>query len=899
MSASASAAASSATGPATAPALTLVPALAPAAPARACAHCGTAEVVGDAVGSGAPLPALERDAEAPWYCCAGCKTVAEALALGGLTQWYELAGNERAPARTTARKYEELDDPSFAERHVETREDGLAQTQLYLEDLRCTACVWLVERLPDIESGVVEARVDLGRGLAEVVYDPARVQLSAIGGTLDRLGHPVHPYRDVDRDAQRRREDRALLIKIGVAGAAAGNIMLLAIALYAGWLGGAMTPIEITFLRWTSMIVALPVLSFAAMPFFRTALASLRSRKLHLDLPIAIGIVAGLGWGTANVVRGVGEIYFDSVGMLVFLLLVARFVQTRHQRKASIAAEMLLALTPRRVHLVTAADRTVEVPVDALKVGELVEVLAGETVPLDGVIERGATAVDRGLLTGESRPVEVGVGDVLHAGTINLSAPVRLRASATGESTRIGQLVARVAELARRRAPIERFVDGLAGRFVAVVATVATLTLLGWTLAGHAADGLEHAMALLVVTCPCALALATPLAVSVALSRAARRGILIKGAEVLEQLDRPGVLVLDKTGTVTVGSQRVTSWAGDDAAARLASALEAKSKHPVAQALRAHAPPAAVSVEDTRETFGRGIVGTLTAGSGQAALARQVAVGSPGWISSLATMPLDVARMIAAAQARGESPVVVAVDGLAVAVAGLSDPVRPDAAEAVAAMRRLGWQVELLSGDDEQAVKLAGAALGLPQRDCRGSTLPEQKAARIEELMQDAGRQGRPVVMVGDGVNDAAALAAATCGIAMHGSAEACIEAADIYSSRPGVSSLVAILEGARATMRTIRRNLRISLFYNLTAGLLAVTGVIHPLVAAIMMPLSSLTVLLSSVRSRAMIVPALARGRGQAADPGAVDSAADSAADSAIDSAMGAATAAPPGAPT
>lgn len=819
-----------------APSLALV---SPAAAPRHCAHCHTAEAT-------TPRGPVE---DGPWYCCAGCKTVAEALAQGGLTQWYELAGDERAPARTTSRKYEELDDPAFAERHVEVSEDGLAHTRLYLEDLRCTACVWLVERLPQLTPGVIEARVDLGRGLAEVTYDPSQVQLSRVGGALDRLGHPVHPYRDMDRDAQRRREDRALLIKIGVAGAAAGNVMLLAVALYSGWLGGSMTDLEVAFLRWTSMIVAVPVLGYAASPFFRTALASLRSRRLHLDLPIAIGIAAGLGWGSVNVLRGTGEIYFDSIGMLVFLLLVARFIQTRHQRKASIASEMLLALTPRRAHLVTAADRTVEVPVEAIKVGELVEVLPGETVPLDGVIERGATAVDLGLLTGESRPVEVSVGSELHAGTVNLSAAVRMRTTATGEATRIGQLVTRVNELARRRAPIERFVDGVAGRFVAVVSTVAVLTLLGWALAGRAGDGLEHAMALLVVTCPCALALATPLAVSVALSRAARRGILIKGAEVLELLAEPGLLVLDKTGTVTMGTQRVTSWAGARDAAALASALEEKSKHPVASALRAHAAPARATVLESRETFGRGVVGTLALDGAT----RKVAVGSPSWVSSQAVVPLEVARALTAAQERGESPVLVAIDGEAVAVAGLSDPLRPDAAAAVAELRAMGWKIELLSGDDQRAVTLAGAALGLCAEDCRGSTQPEDKAARIEELMRQRA-QGRPVVMVGDGINDAAALAAATCGIAMHGSAEASVEAADIYSSRPGVASLVAILGGASATMRTIRRNLRISLFYNVTTGLLAVTGLIHPLLAAILMPISSLTVLISSVRSRAML---------------------------------------------
>lgn len=817
-----------------------------------CAHCGTpaddpSVLAADAMSARADV----THDDAPWYCCAGCRTVALALAQGGLTEWYELAGAARAPAHTTQRRYDELDDPAFTREHVERGDDGLCRTQLYLEDLRCTACVWLVEQLPQITPGVTAARVDLGRGLAELTFDPARVALSAIGRALDRLGHPAHPYRDVDRDAQRRREDRALLIKIGVAGAAAGNVMLLAIALYAGWLGGAMTGEEVTFLRWVSMIVSLPAMGYAATPFFRTALASLRARRLHLDLPITIGIVAGLGWGAANVVRGTGEIYFDSVGTLVFLLLIARFVQTRHQRKASVAAEMLLALTPRRARLVLSENRTaettVEVPVEAVAPGQLVEVRPGETIPLDGVIERGSTAIDRGLLTGESEPTLAAPGDRLYAGTINLSAPIQLRAQVTGEATRLGQLVARVAELARRRAPVERFVDGVAGRFTAVVATAAILTAAGWAIAGHPGAGLEHAMALLVVTCPCALALATPLALSIALSRAARRGILIKGAEVLEQLERPGVLVLDKTGTLTLGAQRVVSfWSLPDTAidaAALASAVEAKSVHPVARALCAYAAPLPGEVGELRETFGRGVAGTVAG--------HRVVVGSPRWIAEVATVPIELAIELADVRQRGESPVMIAVDGLAVALAGLADPLRPDAAASIAALRRLGWQVELLSGDDAAIVRRTGQSLGLPAEACRGGVAPEDKAARVEALVAD--RPRGPVVMVGDGINDAAALAAASCGIAMHGSAEASIEAADIYVSRPGVAALVDLFAASRATMATIRRNLIISLLYNLTSATLAITGVIHPLIAAVLMPLSSLTVLASSLRSSAM----------------------------------------------
>ncbi len=474
-----------------------------------CAHCGL------------PVPAGER------FCCAGCEVVHGALAEHGLDAYYRLAGDDLAPARTTGKSYDELDDAGFHALHVKQRDDGLAETALYLEEVRCTACVWLTERLPSMLDGVVELRLDVGRARADVIFDPSRVALSAIARLLDRLGHPVHPYRGVDRDALRRREDRALLVKLGVAGAAVGNLMLLAIALYAGIFGG-MGARDASFFRWVSMLVALPALGFAATPFFRGALGAIRSGRLHLDLPLAIGIAVGLAWGALNTVRGVGEIYFDSLAMLVFLLLVARWVQGRQHRRAASTAEMLHALTPRVARRIGDGGAVRDVPLEAIVVGDRVEIRAGDTVPVDGLVEDGRSTIDAGLLTGESRPVEIEPGQRVHAGTVNLRGPLIVRATATGHDTRVGRLVARIEDEARRRAPIERFADRVTGCFVSIVLALASLTALVWSLwlAGPAA-GFEHAMALLIVTCPCALALATPLAMTIALGRAPRRGLLV------------------------------------------------------------------------------------------------------------------------------------------------------------------------------------------------------------------------------------------------------------------------------------------------------------------------------------------------------------------------------------
>jgi Cu2+-exporting ATPase len=765
------------------------------------------------------------------FCCTGCEIVHAAIAEHGLEKYYALRETAE-PARTTNHSYAELDDPAFQRVHVQTGSDGRSHAALYLEDLRCTACVWLVEATPRCISGVAEVRVDVGRGRADVTWDPRSTSLGNVARHFDRIGHAAHPYRGLDRDKQRRREDRALLVKLGVAGAAVGNLMLLAIALYAGLFQG-MAAADTAFFRWASMFVAVPALGYAATPMFRTALGALRAHRLHLDLPLSIGIIAGLVWGTANVVRGVGEIYFDSLSMLVFLLLVARWIVLRHQRRASSAAELLLALTPSRARRVR-GTQIEDVPIDAIVPDDLVEVRAGETVPVDGIVAYGKSAIDAGLLTGESRPVDVFAGDPVHAGTVNLAAPITIVASAVGEQTRVGALVASIEALSTRKAPIERLVDRIAGRFVAIVTTVAALTFIAWSLLSSVRLGAEHAMALLIVTCPCALALATPLAVTVALGRAARKGILVKGADALERLATPGTMFVDKTGTLTQGRLAVASWLGDIDARELAAAVEAGSAHPIARAIAASAE-AHPEATDVHEELGRGVRGIVRG--------HRVVVGAPAWVA--ARCKHDAEGWVAEIVRRAETPIAVAVDGVIVAVAGLADPLRSDARAALDSLAEQGWRVEILSGDDSRVVEAIGAQLGLPRERCQGDTSPEAKLAAVEA-------KDGPVAMVGDGVNDAAAIAAATCGIAVSGAAEVAIEAADVYLRSPSIHAIAQTTSGARATLATIRRSLGISLVYNLTAGALAVAGVIHPLIAALLMPASSLTVLANSLRSKA-----------------------------------------------
>ena len=786
-----------------------------AATATACAHCG--------------LPAAAATDDGPAFCCTGCAVVYRAIRGAGLDDYY--AVRERAePARTTERGYAELDDDAFARVHTKDRPDGTRTVSLYLEELRCAGCVWLIEATPRCLDGVLDARVDIGRGRCDVVYDATRTPLSTIAQHLDRLGHPVHPYRGAERDVARRKDDRIALFRLGVAGAAFMNLMLMAVALYAG-LFATMSTADRQLFRWASMLVAIPAIGYAAMPIFRTAIGALRSKAAHVDLPLAIGIVVGLVWGAANVVRDRGEIYFDSLAMLTFLLLVSRYIVSRSHRRAAAAAELLWSLTPSRATRIAADGTRTEVPMEAIRLGDRLAVRAGEAFPVDGVIVAGSSAIDAALLTGEARPVAIGVDAAVHAGTTNLTAPVELVATAIGESTRVGALVRRVEELSLRKAPIERLVDRVAGKFVLVVLTAAIVTVLAW----GGATGVEHAMSLLIVTCPCALALATPLAVTVALGRAGKAGVLIKGADALERLAHPGRMVLDKTGTLTIGKPAVVTWVGPTEVRAWVAAIERGSAHPVARALTELGEPGPIATEVV-EVRGRGVRGRV---DGHA-----LTIGAPSWLAEeLDLTPL--ADELAAITGRGETPIAIAVDGVATAAVGIADPLRPGATEALARLRALGWRPEILSGDHPAAVAaIAAQCGGLP---ARGGQSPEDKLAYVT-----AARAAGPVAMVGDGVNDAAALAASTCGIAVAGAAEVAIEAADVFVRTPSIGAIADTAAGAQATMATIRRNLKVSLAYNLIGGTLAVAGLIHPLIGAVMMPLSSLSVLTSSLRSRA-----------------------------------------------
>jgi Cu2+-exporting ATPase len=773
------------------------------------------------------------------FCCNGCRVAYEVIRGHGLDGYYDIKARIDAPeeaAHVSGKTFAEFDDPAFGRLYCRELPSGLQTVELYLEGVHCAACVWLVEKLTVVVDGVAEVRLDLGRALATVTWDPTTTPLSEVARFLDSIGYTPHPFRGVEARDMARREERALLVRIAVAGAIAGNVMLIAFALYGGHFHGIGDQYR-TLFRWVSLGLALPSVFWCASVFYRGAWGALRTRSLHMDLPIAIGILAGFAQGAVNTVRGTGEIYFESVTALIFFLLVGRFLQRRQQLKAASSTELMFSLAPSTARLVE-GDAVREVPLEALTPGVRVEVRAGDSIPADGVVEDGESTLDRSLLTGESLPEEVGVGDPVHAGTVNLSGRLLVEVKTTGEDTRVGRLMRLVEEGAARRAPVVLLADRISGWFVAVVLALALATVVIWWRLDPG-NAVQHAVALLIVSCPCALGLATPLAVSAAIGRAARKKILIKGGDALENLARPGLMLLDKTGTLTEGRLAVVRWWGEEDLRTAVAAVERHSAHPVARALAA-ASDANEVLDATAvcETTGAGIEGVVDG--------RRVVIGSAVFIEdSLGRLPTAAAETVAAYAADGLSPVVAAVDGEVRAVAGVGDPLRPDTAASVTAIRGAGWRVGILSGDHPVVVETIAREIGVSSAAARGAATPENKL----EAVRESG--GETVAMVGDGVNDAAALAAATVGIGVHGGAEAVLAAADVYLGRPGLSPVVELLEGSRRTLGVIRRNLVFSLTYNIVAVAFAITGHMSPILAAILMPLSSMTVVLSSYRAK------------------------------------------------
>jgi P-type Cu2+ transporter len=778
------------------------------------------------------------------FCCHGCETAWQLIHASGLQAWYRLASDRRAVSEGGSRdRVAGFDAPGFVERFSVDAGAGLREITLAIEGLHCAACVWLIERLGRVCPGVERSTVNFARRTVTIQWRPESVRLSRVVASLQQLGYEAAPVTPGAAREPVARENRRHLVRLGIAGAAAGNNMLIATALYLGLFQG-MEAGHLGLLRLASCGEGLVSLVWPGWVFFQGAWAAIRTRTPRVDLPLALGLGAGGLWGVVNTLTGRGEIYFDSLSMLVFLLLVGRYIQFRQQRRAADAIDLLYRMTPSFARKVT-AEGTVEVPAELLAAGDRIEVRASEAVPADGRILAGESTLDESILTGESRPVSRTAGEEVSAGTLNLRSAIALEVTAAGEKTRLAGILKLVQSAAADRPAIVQWADRMGGWFVMAVLAIALVTLAVWTWRGSPA-AVDYMVALLVVACPCALAMSTPLALSVALGRAAGQGILIKGGDVMARLARPGRIWLDKTGTLTAGRVRVVEWIGDTRWQPQVAALEACSAHPIATAFTADSLPSSpddagngwlatagqLTVSDVNQVTGQGLTGSVDG--------HRLRVGRESFVRGqvLPGVPDHWNRMADQLVNRGLSPVWISVGGTVRAIAGVGDPLRPETAGLVRELTRRGWQVGILSGDHPVIVAGVARQLGIDPALALGGLSPEAKVARVR-----SGECSGPVLMVGDGVNDSPALAAAGVGIAVRSGAMASLQAAPVWLARSGIGEIVALLEGSRGVQRTIRTAIAVSLGYNLLAIGLAATGLISPLIAAALMPASSLSV--------------------------------------------------------
>lgn len=714
----------------------------------------------------------------------------------GLERYY--AEREAFPARPTPL------DGAWTALTTEPQADGTVAARLIIDGLRCASCVWLTEQVLARMPGVAEATVSYASGRALLRWDPARTTLAALAGRIAALGYQPRPL------GVEPHTDRTLLLRLGLAAIAAVAVMGLYEGLYAGWWYGAIDARMATLFRWVSLALATPVAFWCAAPFFAGATAGLRQRVLSMDLPIALGIIVLWVHGLASTLQN-RDGYLDSLTMLVALLLVGRVLEARGRRRAADAATALVATVPRTARRSTPLGIE-RVPTELLRVGDTIDVGSGEEFAADGIVTEGTGQVRMSLITGEAEPVPVAPGDQVVAGSVLLDGALTVEVRATGGETvlqRMADELQRAADTGVRASGVDR----IAPWFTVVTLVVAGITFAGWLAFRGLDAAVASTVAVLVVACPCALALAQPLAGAAGLGAAARRGLLFRSTQALLDLNDITVIALDKTGTVTAGEMTVV--AADDAALRIAAGLERFSSHPIARAIVAEATrreiplPRATGVH---ELAGVGVQGDLD-----------------GRRWSLTT---------------GGAGSVCLQDGTAArSFIRLGDALRADAAGTVAALHATGRRVLLLTGDHGRIAEQVATGTGI--REIISEADPRTKSSVILRLQQE----GERVLFAGDGINDGLALSVADVGVAMGSGAASSVLIADAVISSAALAPLLAGFRAARAAGDAIRINLRFSLGYNVVAILAAAAGLVNPLVAAILMPLSSAVVIWGAAR--------------------------------------------------
>ncbi len=796
-----------------------------------CFHCG------EPVPAGSPWRAQVGGA-ARAMCCPGCAAAAEAIAAAGLDDYYD--------SRTAWAPRSE--DAAQADAALEAYDAAIegGDAVFTVEGIRCAACVWLIERRVAALPGVQEVLLNVATERLRVRWDPAACRPSDVLKALRAIGYVAYPFDATRHGAQLERARKTLFRRLFVAGLSMMQVMMYTVPVYMADHGGdGMDASMRALMGWASLLLTLPAVTYSAWPFLRGAWLDLRRGLPGMDVPVALGIVAAFAGSAVTLVQGRGEIWFDSITMFVFLLLGSRYLELNARRKAARALEGLqrsVPATAQRLDGWPQSRRAATVDAALLRPGDMVLVAPGQALPADGEIADGETEVDLALLTGESRTRPAGPGESLPGGAVNVAQAVVLRVTSSARDS-TAALLARLVERAGQNKPrLALWADSVGAWFVVALLALTVVTFCVWRVLDPA-RAWPAAIAVLVVSCPCALSLATPTALAAALERLLRHGVLAVRPHVLETLERATHVVFDKTGTLTHGRPTlrhtlVFAGAGPQhtrSCLQVAAALEAGSAHPLAVALREAAGPVAPVADTIRYVVGQGIEGELHG--------RRYRLGNAAFVGEVAGAPPALAN-VGAPPAGATSVWLGSAHGW-MARFDLVDEIRPEAAEIVRRLRARGKTVMLLSGDEDAAARDVAARLGIAH--ALGGQLPQDKLEVVRALQAE----GAVVAMVGDGVNDAAVLSGADVSFAMGQGAQLAQLHADCVLLGEGLQPLAEAVDAAGATLRTIRQNLAWAMVYNLAAIPAAACGLLNPWLSGIGMAASSALVVLNALRRR------------------------------------------------
>ena len=767
-----------------------------------------------------------------YFCCKGCQGVYHLLNSEGLDSFYDKLGDTKLqPATQEQSDLEKFDLEGFQNRYIKVHEDGRYEIHLIIEGIHCSACIWLNEKVLHKTDGILEASINYSTNKAKVVWDPNVLKLSKIIETIRSIGYNAYPYDPKLQEERAIATRKTYYTRILVAVFGAMNIMWLAVAHYAGYFTGIQQSFK-DILNVAEFVLATPVLFYSGWIFFKGAYYGYKNKIVNMDTLVASGALSAYIYSIYAMLSQKGEVYFDSVVMIITFVLVGKYLEVLSKKSAVDTLDSIMGSTPTEVTTLKERVKSL-VSVENVLVGDIIELKPGEKVVIDGVLTQGEASFDESSLTGENEPLFKKQGDEIRSGSLCLDSVVHYKATKDASTSLLTSIVSLLEESIMKKPRIEQLANTISGYFSTTILLIALLTFAGWYyFAGSFEQALIVGISVIVIACPCALGLATPMATLVGIGVASKRGVLFKEATFLETMAKSTLLALDKTGTLTEGKPSVVKaeiFEGFDPALLLA--LVHTSNHPISQGIRNYLENeynvlSHIKLTDIKSIEAKGITAhyqnkTLIGGNASLLQSSQIHVETSS----------------------ENSLFYFTIDNTLVAQFELSDTIRKGAKESIAKLKALGIEVVMLTGDHEQSAQKVANAVGIEH--IHAKLLPQDKAAYIDKWHQ----KGYKVVMAGDGINDTIALAKSDIAIAMGSGADVAIEVSDVVLLDEKFDRIYESFVLSKRTYQAIKENLGFSLFYNVVAVPLAVLGFVNPLVAALSMSLSSLIVVGNSLR--------------------------------------------------